>query len=94
MHADIRFASLPELEGVEHRYIDVGPGVSIHVSDAGPADGPPVMLVHGFPQNWWMWHELIGPLAADGYRRAVPRYARCRLELGAARPLPQGRHGR
>jgi pimeloyl-ACP methyl ester carboxylesterase len=28
--------------------------------------------VHGFPQNWWEWHELIGPLAADGYRVLCP----------------------
>ncbi|WP_419538601.1 alpha/beta fold hydrolase, partial [Mycobacterium colombiense] len=32
---------------------------SIHVADAGPASGPAVMLVHGFPQNWWEWRELI-----------------------------------
>ncbi|MFD2157115.1 alpha/beta fold hydrolase [Rhodococcus jostii] len=30
------------------------------------------MLVHGFPQNWWAWQELIGPLAADGYRVLCP----------------------
>jgi len=50
----------------------LGGGVTIHVADAGPADGPAVMLVHGFPQNWWEWHELIGPLAADGYRVLCP----------------------
>jgi pimeloyl-ACP methyl ester carboxylesterase len=31
-----------------------------------------VMLVHGFPQNWWEWHAVIGPLAADGYRVLCP----------------------
>jgi pimeloyl-ACP methyl ester carboxylesterase len=30
------------------------------------------MLVHGFPENWWEWHALIGPLAADGYRVLCP----------------------
>jgi pimeloyl-ACP methyl ester carboxylesterase len=30
------------------------------------------MLVHGFPENWWEWRELIGPLAADGYRVLCP----------------------
>ena len=30
------------------------------------------MLVHGFPENWWEWHELIGALAADGYRVLCP----------------------
>jgi pimeloyl-ACP methyl ester carboxylesterase len=64
--------TLPSLDGVEHKFIDVGGGVTIHVADAGPADGPPVMLVHGFPENWWEWHELIGPLAADGYRVLCP----------------------
>ena len=62
----------PDLPGVQHRYVDLGRGVRIHVADAGPADGPPVMLVHGFPQNWWEWHELIGPLAEDGYRVLCP----------------------
>lgn len=64
--------TMPALDGVEHRFVDVGDGVTIHVADAGPADGPVLMLVHGFPQNWWEWKELIGPLAADGYRVLCP----------------------
>jgi pimeloyl-ACP methyl ester carboxylesterase len=64
--------ALPELDGVTHRFVDLGDGVTIHVAEAGPADGPPVMLVHGFPQHWWEWRELIGPLAADGYRVLCP----------------------
>jgi pimeloyl-ACP methyl ester carboxylesterase len=75
---------LPVLPGVDHKFVDLGGGVTIHVADAGPADGPPVMLVHGFPENWWEWHELIGPLATataccaricavrDGVRRQTP----------------------
>ena len=63
---------MPAVESVEHRYVDLGDGVTIHVAEAGPADGPAVMLVHGFPQNWWEWRELIGPLAADGYRVLCP----------------------
>jgi pimeloyl-ACP methyl ester carboxylesterase len=47
--------ALPTLDGVDHKYVDLGDGVTIHVADAGPADGPPVMLVHGFPENWWEW---------------------------------------
>jgi pimeloyl-ACP methyl ester carboxylesterase len=63
---------MPALDGADHKFVDVGGGVTIHVADAGPVDGPPVMLVHGFPENWWEWHELIGPLAADGYRVLCP----------------------
>ena len=51
--------ALPALDGVDHKYVDLGDGVTIHVADAGPAEGPPVMLVQGFPENWWEWHELI-----------------------------------
>jgi pimeloyl-ACP methyl ester carboxylesterase len=62
----------PELPGVEHRYVRTSSGLRIHVAEAGPSEGSPVMLVHGFPQHWWEWHRLIGPLAADGYRVLVP----------------------
>lgn len=64
--------TMPDLEGVEHRFVELGDGVTIHVAEAGPVDGPAVMLVHGFPQNWWEWRALIGPLAADGYRVLCP----------------------
>lgn len=64
--------AMPTLAGVEHRFVDLPGDVTIHVAEAGPADGPAVMLVHGFPQNWWEWHALIGPLADDGYRVLCP----------------------
>lgn len=62
----------PALDGVEHRYVTTPAGVTIHIAEAGPADGDPVMLVHGFPQHWWEWREIMGPLAADGYRVLCP----------------------
>lgn len=62
----------PTLPGVEHRWIRTPAGIRIHVALAGPADGAPVMLVHGFPQHWWEWRDQIGPLAADGFRVIVP----------------------
>lgn len=65
-------AEPPALPGVEHRWITTPAGIRIHVALAGPENGSPVMLVHGFPQHWWEWHALIGPLAADGYRVIVP----------------------
>ncbi|MCE3267272.1 MAG: putative hydrolase or acyltransferase of alpha/beta superfamily [Solirubrobacterales bacterium] len=59
---------LPAVEGVEHRFVDVG-GVRMHVARAG--SGPPVLLLHGWPQHWWMWRRLIGPLA-EGHRVLAP----------------------
>ena len=65
-------SALPELDGVQHRFLDLGDDITIHVADAGPAEGPPVLLVHGYPQNWWQWQAMIGPLAADGHRVLCP----------------------
>lgn len=46
----------------EHRYEDVN-GTRLHCVCAG-TDGTPVLLVHGFPETWWAFHELIPRLAA------------------------------
>lgn len=46
--------------------------VELHVVEAGPVDGPPVLLLHGFPECWYGWHRQIGPLAEAGYRVIVP----------------------
>jgi len=58
---------MPTLNGVAHEYVQAG-DVQIHVAVAGPNDGRPVMLVHGWPENWWMWHAVIPALADAGYR--------------------------
>jgi pimeloyl-ACP methyl ester carboxylesterase len=47
-------------------------GVGLHVAQAGPDDGPLVILLHGFPEFWFGWRDQIGPLAAAGYRVLVP----------------------
>src|SRR5947209_11188460 len=60
---------LPEIEGVEHRYATVR-GVQLHYAEAGA--GTPLVLVHGAPQNWWMWRDQIMPFAAAGYRVICP----------------------
>jgi pimeloyl-ACP methyl ester carboxylesterase len=35
-------------------------------------DGPLVILLHGFPQCWYLWRHQIDPLVAAGYQVAVP----------------------
>ncbi|MGI8748579.1 MAG: alpha/beta fold hydrolase, partial [Deinococcus sp.] len=47
-------------------------GVTLHLVEAGPADGPPVVLLHGFPEFWYGWRRQIGALAEAGYRVMVP----------------------
>lgn len=34
--------------------------------------GPLVILVHGWPQCWYLWRHMIDPLVAAGYRVAAP----------------------
>ncbi len=46
--------------------------VRLHVAEAGPADGPLVVLLHGFPECWYGWRHQIGALAAAGYRVLAP----------------------
>jgi haloalkane dehalogenase len=43
--------------------------------EAGPADGPVALLVHGFPQSSYMWHETLPALAAAGWRAVAPDLA-------------------
>jgi epoxide hydrolase 4 len=57
--------------GLEHTFIETN-GVTLHAVEAGPADGPLVILLHGFPEYWYGWRHQIGPLAEAGYRVLVP----------------------
>lgn len=56
---------------IRHRHVPVG-SLRLHVAEAGPADGPPTILLHGFPECWFGWRRQIGPLAESGLRLAVP----------------------
>jgi epoxide hydrolase 4 len=59
--------TLPDL--VEHRYVDLG-DVRLHYVEAG--EGPLVVLLHGFPQFWYMWRFQIPALAEAGFRVVAP----------------------
>jgi pimeloyl-ACP methyl ester carboxylesterase len=47
-------------------------GVAIHAVAAGPADGPLVVLLHGFPEFWYGWRHQILPIAEAGFRVVAP----------------------
>lgn len=42
------------------------------VTDSGPADGPVVVLLHGFPQQNSSWEQIIPLLTAKGFRCLAP----------------------
>ena len=43
-------------------------GIRLHAVEAGDANAPLVLLLHGFPEFWFAWKEHIGPLVQAGYR--------------------------
>jgi pimeloyl-ACP methyl ester carboxylesterase len=47
-------------------------GTHLHVAEAGPADGPLVVLLHGFPELGYSWRHQIPALAGAGFRLLVP----------------------
>jgi pimeloyl-ACP methyl ester carboxylesterase len=47
-------------------------GIGLHTALAGPKDGEPVFLLHGFPDAWFGWEAQIGPLADAGFRVIIP----------------------
>jgi pimeloyl-ACP methyl ester carboxylesterase len=62
---------MPEMDGVEHRYLDLPTGVRAHVALTGPEDAPRVLMVHGWPQHWWCWRRVIEALGGE-VRIAAP----------------------
>jgi pimeloyl-ACP methyl ester carboxylesterase len=57
---------------VHHRYATVD-GRSLFYREAGAADAPAVVLLHGFPTSSFMYRFLI-PLLADRYHVIAPDY--------------------
>jgi haloalkane dehalogenase len=49
--------------------------VSLAFREAGPADGPVALLVHGFPQSSYMWRDMTPAIADAGWRAVAPDLA-------------------
>lgn len=47
-----------------------GDGIKLHVTIAG--EGPPVILLHGFPENSLCWRKQMPPLAQAGFSVWMP----------------------
>ena len=48
------------------------PTLEIAYEESGPADGPPVFLLHGWPSDPHDWDGVVPALAAEGCRVLVP----------------------
>ena len=47
-------------------------GIDMAVYEAGPKDGVPVVMCHGFPELAYSWRHQIPALAAAGFRAIAP----------------------
>jgi haloalkane dehalogenase len=72
---DERFTGLPDFDFEPH-YVEVSDGeggtLRIHHLDEGPADAPPVLLLHGEPTWSFLYRHVIPPLVDAGHRVVVP----------------------
>ena len=65
--------------------IQTAPGLNFDVSVAGPADGPLVLMLHGFGVSRYLWNAQVEALGQAGYRAAAPNQ---RGYAAGARPDP------
>ena len=50
-----------------HGMANIDPSLRLHYVTAGEGDRT-VVLLHGFPQTWWEWHQVIPDLVRAGFR--------------------------
>jgi pimeloyl-ACP methyl ester carboxylesterase len=72
--------------------IDAGP-MDVGYAEAGPAGGPAVVLLHGWPYDIHSYADVAPLLASRGYRVIVP-FARQVFGVGAGELLGDERHER
>ena len=58
-------SELPQVPGVTHHRVRAR-GVEFHYAEAGSGDDV-VLCLHGWPQHWYEWRNLM-PALADRYR--------------------------
>lgn len=59
-------------DGLTARRVALADGTTLRVVEAGPADGVPVVLLHGWAVSAYLWRHTLGALAAAGYRAYAP----------------------
>ena len=71
--ADMPARAAETTPGVTHYRTATVDGTNIFYREAGPADGPVVLLLHGFPTSSHMFRNLI-PTLASRYHVVAPDY--------------------
>lgn len=63
---------LPLPDDVQSRYVAGVNGLDMHYLEAGDANRPLILLLHGFPELAFSWRKLMVPLAALGFHVVAP----------------------
>ncbi len=56
---------------LEENYIETN-GIRLRVVEAGPKSGPPILLLHGFPEFSYGWRKQFPALVEAGFRVIAP----------------------
>jgi pimeloyl-ACP methyl ester carboxylesterase len=63
----------PDIPGAEHRLAEIetpdAGRLRVHYAEAG--EGPPLLLLHGWPQHFWCWRRVV-PELSGGFRLICP----------------------
>lgn len=66
---EIRNKTNSSMEKIQHSTIATN-SINIHLASIG--SGPPVLLLHGFPELWYSWRHQLLFLASKGFRAIAP----------------------
>lgn len=68
MHTRAMSTAPTPVDGIEARTVTGGGGSDVRVDETCPADGQPILFVHGFSASRLVWHEQITSDLADEFR--------------------------
>ena len=57
---------------MQNRHFEMIETNGVRLRTVVEGDGPLVILLHGWPQCWYLWRHQITPLVEAGYKVAVP----------------------
>src|SRR5271170_3106616 len=56
---------------IRHRAVAAN-SMRLHLAESGPADGPCIILCHGFPESWYSWRHQLRALGEAGFHTVAP----------------------